>query len=322
MSERDELIANLRQLIELDRGFGVEFVPQPASAAAPVRAPTPVRTSPPAGAMASPRVGPPATPPARPLPPSTSHMPASAAPAPPSAPAPTAPPQRAPAPSLVARPPAARAPVQTATPLPDAERWTPPADLLSVPPGGSLARIAAEVATCRRCGLCATRTTTVPGEGSPAPELLFIGEGPGADEDKTGRPFVGEAGQLLDKMIVAMGLARSDVFIANVVKCRPPGNRTPEPLEVASCLPYLQAQIAVLKPRIICTLGNVPLKALFGDDVPGITRSRGQRMTWQGIAVIPTFHPSYLLRNPAAKKPCWEDLQAVLKELGRTPPGR
>ena len=322
MSERDDLIANLRQLIELDRGFGVEFVPQPVSTAAAARAPAPTRASPPTGPIPGPREATPVTAAARPTSP-TAPPPASGSAAMPSASVPIPPAPRAPTPAPVeVITPAVRAPVQTATPVPDPERWTPPADLLSVPPADSLARIAAEVATCRRCGLCATRTTTVPGEGSPAPELLFIGEGPGADEDKTGRPFVGEAGQLLDKMIAAMGLARRDVFIANVVKCRPPGNRTPEPLEVASCLPYLQAQIAVLKPRIICTLGNVPLKALFGDDVPGITRSRGQRMTWQGISVIPTFHPSYLLRNPAAKKPCWEDLQAVLKELGRTPPGR
>ena len=298
MAERDDLLANLRQLIELDRGFGIEFVPQPAPVAAPGRPAAPLRPTNPAPGV-TPRVSAPVSPAAaaRPIVP----------------PAPRAP---------VATPVVARAPVQTATPAPDAVRWTPPADLLSVPPAESLARIAAEVATCRRCGLCATRTTTVPGEGAAAPELLFIGEGPEADEDKAGRPFVGEAGKLLDKMIVAMGLARADVFIVNVVKCRPPGNRTPEPSEVAQCLPFLQAQIAVLKPRIICTLGNVPLKALFGEDVPGITRSRGQRMTWQGIAVIPTFHPSYLLRNPAAKKPCWEDLQAVLTELGRTPPAR
>lgn len=315
MAERDDLIANLRQLIELDRGFGIEFVPQPAPAtaanqprppAATPRGPVPARPAP-LARPGAPAAGAPAAPPL------TSRIPVptpSARPAVPVAGTPTA------------IPAAPRAPVQTAEPAPEADRWAPPADLLTVAPAEALARIAAEVATCRRCGLCATRTTTVPGEGAPAPELLFIGEGPGAEEDKAGRPFVGPAGQLLDRMIAAMGLARADVFIANVVKCRPPGNRTPEPVEVERCLPYLQAQIAVLRPRIICTLGNVPLKALFGDAVPGITRSRGQRMTWQGIAVIPTFHPSYLLRNPAAKKPCWEDLQAVLKELGRTPPGR
>ncbi len=299
MAERDDLIANLRQLIELDRGFGIEFVPQPAAAVAPTRAATPIRNPASAAPSATPRVSSAVTPaaPTRPASPPAPRTPAAA-------------------------PVVARAPVQTATSADDAERWNPPADLLTRSPADGLACIAAEVATCRRCGLCATRTTTVPGEGAASPELLFLGEGPGADEDKAGRPFVGEAGQLLDKMIAAMGLARADVFIANVVKCRPPGDRSPEPVEVARCLPFLQAQIAVLKPRIICTLGNVPLRALFGDEVPGITRSRGQRMTWQGIAVIPTFHPSYLLRNPAAKKPCWDDLQAVLKELGRIPPTR
>lgn len=298
MAERDDLIANLRQLIELDRGFGIEFMPQAAPVAAPTRSAAPLRTAP-VAPTATPRVSSPVTPaaPVRAIAP----------------PAPRAPSQA---------PVVARAPVQTAIPAPDPQRWTPPGDLLTMPPAAGLARIAAEIATCRRCGLCATRTATVPGEGATSPELLFLGEGPEEDEDKTGRPFVGEAGKLLDKMIAAMGLARADVFLANVVKCRPPGNRTPEAVEAERCLPFLQAQIALLKPRIICTLGNVPLKALFGEDVPGITRSRGQRMVWQGIAVIPTFHPSYLLRNAAAKKPCWDDLQAVLKELGRTPPTR
>ncbi|MBA3687195.1 MAG: uracil-DNA glycosylase [Planctomycetes bacterium] len=185
-----------------------------------------------------------------------------------------------------------------------------------------MATIAAVAATCRRCPLCTTRTTVVPGEGSATAQLLFIGEAPGAEEDASGRPFVGPAGELLDRMIVAMGLSRAEVFITNVVKCRPPGNRVPEPNEVATCMPFLRAQIAALKPRIICTLGNVPLKALFGEEVPGITRSRGQKMSYQGIPVIPTFHPSYLLRNPAAKKPCWDDLRVVLRELGRTPPAR
>jgi len=308
MAERDDLIANLRQLIELDRGFGIEFVPQPIPAAGSVTRMVPVRAAVPAARGAAGAV-PAATPPVTPAPTVVRTSRAGQ-----EVRAPMGPPT--PAPVTV------RAPVQTATPAPDDDRWHPPGDLLTLAPADALARIAADIATCRRCGLCATRTTTVPGQGAAAPELLFIGEGPGADEDKSGRPFVGEAGQLLDKMIVAMGLARADVFIANVVRCRPPGDRPPGPAEVARCLPFLQAQIAVLKPRIICTLGNVPLQALFGDGVPGITRSRGQRLQWQGITVIPTFDPSYLLRNPAAKKPCWEDLQAVLKELGRTPPAR
>jgi DNA polymerase len=199
----------------------------------------------------------------------------------------------------------------------------PAASTPTAPPGDdSLDRIATDIAACRACGLCDLRKRTVPGEGNPHPELLFVGEGPGADEDAQGRPFVGAAGQLLDKMIVAMGFARSDVFIANAIKCRPPGNRTPEPGEIAACMPYLHRQIALLKPKIICTLGNTPLRALLGADRPGITSCHGQLLEWNGIPLVPTYHPSYLLRNESAKKPCWEDLQVVLKQLGRTPPKR
>lgn len=188
-------------------------------------------------------------------------------------------------------------------------------------PAQALQMIADGVAACERCGLCRQRRNSVPGEGNPQPELLFIGEGPGADEDRQGRPFVGAAGQLLDKMIKAMGFEREEVFIANIVKCRPPGNRTPEEAEAASCLPWLEQQVSVLQPKIICTLGNTPLRALSGNQRAGITRQRGQPFQWQHIPVIPTFHPSYLLRNAEAKKPCWEDLQAVLKVLGRSAPG-
>ncbi len=123
-------------------------------------------------------------------------------------------------------------------------------------------------------------------------------------------------------MIEAMGLKRDQVFIANIVKCRPPDDRTPAPEEVAACMGYLRRQIAVLKPKVICALGNTPLRALMGDDQLGITRMRGQKLQFAGITMIPTFHPSYLLRNPEGKKPCWEDLQTVLKELGRELPKR
>ncbi len=195
----------------------------------------------------------------------------------------------------------------------------PPSEAL---PAAGLGAIAARIATCQACGLCKTRTNTVPGEGRPSAELLFVGEGPGADEDAQGRPFVGRAGELLTRMIEAMGFARSEVFIANIVKCRPPDNRLPEPAEVAACLPFLHEQIATLKPKVICTLGNTPLRALLNDDKLGITRMRGTRQNYRGIPLIPTFHPAYLLRNPPAKKPCWEDLQVVLSVLGRTPPAR
>lgn len=180
-----------------------------------------------------------------------------------------------------------------------------------------LAIIAQNISACTRCGLCEKRKNSVAGEGHAQPEIVFIGEDPGADEDRLGRPFVGAAGQLLDKMIVAMGLQRHEIFIANVVKCRPPGNRTPELDEANTCLPWLEQQIDILKPKIICTLGNTPLRALSGNGQLGITRQRGQTFQWRGITVLPTFHPSYLLRNPEAKKPCWEDLQTLMEKIGR-----
>ncbi len=189
-------------------------------------------------------------------------------------------------------------------------------------PASELTSIAAQVAACRACGLCQTRTNTVPGEGNPAAELVFVGEGPGADEDVQGRPFVGAAGELLTAMIQAMGFRREDVYIANVVKCRPPGNRTPESGEVAACLPYLNRQLLAIRPKIIVALGNTPLRALTGDDKLGITAQRGKMLDWRGIPLLPTFHPAYLLRNPPAKKPCWEDLKAVVKFLGRELPKR
>ena len=189
-------------------------------------------------------------------------------------------------------------------------------------PASELSSIATQIAACRACGLCQTRTNTVPGEGNPAAELVFVGEGPGADEDAQGRPFVGAAGELLTAMIQAMGFRREDVYIANVVKCRPPGNRTPEPGEVAACLPYLDRQLLAIRPKIIVALGNTPLRALTGDDKLGITAQRGKMLDWRGIPLLPTFHPAYLLRNPPAKKPCWEDLKAVVKFLGRELPKR
>ncbi len=284
--DRRAVLHQVRELIELDQAFGVEFMqrqaPAPAPAASQAAAPAP------AAARGQPL-------PARPAA-------VQAAPAP------------APARSAVAVPPSA--PPAAPSGLPAAAQALEPAA------GDSLARISAEIKGCTACGLCTTRTTTVPGEGHEHPELLFIGEGPGAEEDAQGRPFVGPAGQLLTRMIEAMGLTREQVFIANVVKCRPPGNRAPEPPEVEACMGYLRRQVAVLRPKVICTLGNVPLRALFGAEQPGITRSRGQRLSWNGITVIPTFHPSYLLRTEQAKKPAWEDLQPVLRELGRTPPGR
>ncbi|TVR13075.1 MAG: uracil-DNA glycosylase [Planctomycetota bacterium] len=186
-----------------------------------------------------------------------------------------------------------------------------------------LERVAELVAACQRCGLCAAgRQHTVPGEGAADARLLFVGEGPGFEEDRSGRPFVGPAGQLLDRMIQAMGLSRDQVFIANVVKCRPPDNRTPEAEEVAACLPYLQEQVAAIAPEVICTLGHTPLRALRDDQRIGITRARGSTFTWRGVTVVPTFHPSYLLRNESAKRLAWADLKQVMQLLGSSPPSR
>jgi DNA polymerase len=182
-----------------------------------------------------------------------------------------------------------------------------------------------EVRGCTRCILHKGRTQTVFGDGDPAAALLFVGEGPGEEEDRQGRPFVGRAGQLLNQMIVAMGLRREDVYIANVVKCRPPGNRTPLPDESATCSGlYLTRQLQIIRPKAIVTLGNPATQALLGA-VPGITKIRGH---WQklrplaegleGIPVMPTFHPAYLLRNYTVevRKMVWDDLQKVMGLLG------
>ena len=186
----------------------------------------------------------------------------------------------------------------------------------------SLEAIAAHVSTCTNCDLCQTRTTTVPGEGkSDAPDILFVGEGPGAEEDMQGRPFVGKAGQLLDKMIEAMGYAREDVYIANVVKCRPPNNRKPVKDEMKMCLPYLRQQIALIRPKVIVGLGGTAIEGLLGKPV-SITRMRGVWQEYAGIKLMPTFHPSYLLRDPSKKKEVWTDLKLVLAELGKVPPSR
>jgi uracil-DNA glycosylase family 4 len=178
-----------------------------------------------------------------------------------------------------------------------------------------------EASGCTLCSLCETRNTVVFGAGnSKQPLIAFVGEGPGADEDQTGQPFVGRAGQLLNGAIEkGLGLKREDLYICNVVKCRPPENRTPLPNEVLACSPYLFRQLELVQPKVIITLGQTPQLALSGVDL-GITKLRGQWQEWRGIPLMPTYHPAYILRNPPAKKPFWEDLQAVMKFLGLTPP--
>ncbi len=188
-----------------------------------------------------------------------------------------------------------------------------------------LPQLASEVRACARCGLASTRTQTVFARGNPHARLAFVGEAPGADEDAQGLPFVGRAGQLLDRMIVAMGLSpERDAYICNIIKCRPPGNRRPEPQEIATCIPYLHEQLALIEPHVIVALGNTAVAALL-DTKLGITKVRGQWKLYRGqTLVMPTYHPSYLLRpSPQqieAKRQAWQDLQLVMKELGLEAP--
>lgn len=184
----------------------------------------------------------------------------------------------------------------------------------------SLDAVARRVLACRHCPLAKTRTKAVPGEGNPAALLLFVGEAPGHDEDVQGRPFVGRAGQLLTKIIGAMSFRREDVFITNVVKCRPPENRTPAREEVEACAPYLSAQIEILKPKAIVSLGKSATD-FFIRSGRGMTQIRGEFYDYRGIPVMPTFHPSYVLRQEniaSVKKQVWQDMKKVMTLLGRT----
>ena len=180
----------------------------------------------------------------------------------------------------------------------------------------SLEDLRAHMGDCRRCDLHNGRNTIVFGEGNPKARLVFVGEGPGFDEDREGRPFVGKSGQLLTRIIEnGMGLTRESVYICNVVKCRPPGNRDPNPHEISVCLPFLKAQLSIIRPDVICALGRVACQALMGGDFK-ITRHRGQWRTYHGIPLMPTFHPAYLLRNASAKRPVWDDVKSIMGKLG------
>ncbi|HLQ66834.1 MAG TPA: uracil-DNA glycosylase [Candidatus Limnocylindrales bacterium] len=170
--------------------------------------------------------------------------------------------------------------------------------------------LAARVSACRLCSLCSTRTQTVFADGSPTARLLFVGEAPGRDEDAQGLPFVGRAGQLLNKMIAAIDLKREEVYICNVLKCRPPDNRVPAPDEVESCRPYLEQQIALVKPALVCALGLSAAQALLQTKA-SMSSLRGKTFTYRGIPLIPTYHPAALLRNPGLKRDAWTDLQRV-----------
>jgi len=176
--------------------------------------------------------------------------------------------------------------------------------------GPDLVELSRMVASCTKCRLHTGRTQTVFGEGSPRAKLMFVGEAPGREEDRQGRPFVGQAGQLLTKIIEAMGLKREDVYIGNVLKCRPPENRPPEPDEINCCQPYLLQQIELIRPKVLCALGKYAAMVLVRKE-GSITTLRGQFFDFQGTPVIATFHPAYLLRNPSAKRLVWEDMKKV-----------
>jgi DNA polymerase len=180
----------------------------------------------------------------------------------------------------------------------------------------SLKTLREKIGDCTRCFLSQGRTHLVFGEGNPTASLMFVGEGPGEEEDLQGRPFVGAAGRLLTRMIEAMGFKREEVYIANVVKCRPPNNREPKPEEIRQCLPFLKEQISIIRPRILVTLGKCAVQSLLSTTEP-ISRLRGRWQNYEGLPLMPTYHPAYLLRNPSAKREVWSDLQKVMEALGK-----
>jgi uracil-DNA glycosylase len=207
--------------------------------------------------------------------------------------------------------------LEAPAPLPDAREFTTPVLSTQEKLRELLAMDENQVRGCTKCRLCETRTHTVFGEGDPDANIFFIGEGPGETEDQTGRPFVGKAGELLNKMIVGMGLAREQVMIANIVKCRPPNNRAPAPDETAACTPYLQRQIEIVRPAAIVTLG-LPATQYMLQSRLSMGRLRGQWHDWRGIKLMPTYHPAYVLRNPTleTRAAVWSDLKQVLAALG------
>ncbi len=198
----------------------------------------------------------------------------------------------------------------------NAPEWGPPPEAAGRDPDWQkqLADLGRVASVCTACDLCRTRHTVVFGTGSARVPLVFVGEAPGADEDAQGIPFVGRAGQLLTRIIAAIGLRREDVYICNVLKCRPPGNRNPAPDEIAHCWPYLERQLEILKPKVICTLGLFATQALLESTAP-IGRLRGQVTTHRGYRILPTYHPAALLRNPALKATVWEDVQLLRRIL-------
>jgi DNA polymerase len=228
------------------------------------------------------------------------------------------------APALVVprRPPAVPLPAQPEPLLPALEEAPPvPVSASSLDERRQALRVLAEeVQGCTRCSeLCATRTQTVFGDGQPGVELCFVGEAPGADEDAQGVPFVGAAGQMLNRIIVGCGLRRDEVYICNILRCRPPGNRTPLPHEAANCRSFLERQLALVQPKFICALGACAATNLL-ETTLSVGKLRGRFHEYKGIPVLVTYHPSYLLRNPDAKRPVWEDMKMLLARMGRRKP--
>jgi len=289
-TDRDRLTRAVRQRLESLRRAGIDRIPSP-----------PVLT-----AVARPVTSQPVAPAPRPEP----EAPAAKI---------TPPPQEPPRPP---RPAAVPTPALPAASLFGEQEIENPA----VPPGERPARLEelrAEVAACTKCPLLAsTRTQTVFGVGSPAARLMFIGEAPGADEDRTGVPFVGKAGQLLTDMITkGMGMTREDVYIANILKSRPPENRNPLPEEIVNCRPFLDRQIGIVRPEFLCVLGKVAASTLLETALP-LGKLRGRWHRYRGIPAVVTYHPAFLLRTPSFKKDAWDDLQMLMKAMGLKPPAR
>jgi len=207
--------------------------------------------------------------------------------------------------------------VHDARPAADATAPPIPPDIAAVlPPVDTLEAIRSDIGDCQRCKLAPTRTTIVFGSGNPSAEIVFVGEAPGYEEDQQGLPFVGEAGRLLTKIIESIGIKREDAYICNILKCRPPGNRNPEPDEVLVCSPFLKRQIATIRPKIVCCLGKFAAQTMLQRADP-ISRLRGEFHDIDGMRVIATFHPAYLLRSPEKKREVWEDMKQIRAELFR-----
>ena len=298
---REELLALLEQTgeyVSYLRELGVERIEVSADSARPAFAPAVAKEQSVARPAASPRVA-------------ALHRSAEVTDAPHDAPDTTAP-------QLIKA--TIDMPKRTEKKYPDADPPLPqdtlfgevtPQDEESLPrPGETLEDIRQDIGVCMRCPLRESRTQVVNSEGNEKARLMFVGEAPGADEDAQGHPFIGRAGQLLSKIIEAIGMKRQDVFIGNVNRCRPPQNRTPTPGEAATCKPFLLREIAIVRPEVIVVLGNTAMKNLL-DTKEGITRLRGKFQDYRGIKVMPTFHPAYLLRDPSKKRETWEDMKLV-----------